>query len=220
MKTTASALTTLCVMALSFSAPAPSLAAPFTVRDFFAGLDAEFIAVEDELSPEEKEEILRSGPERNDSVCPADGAASGAWYVLERNETPTSMELRTCSGSSAVLRIYGRTSGGFIGAVISIMGNHGQTQTFRFFEVSRAGQVGKEVSKESLGFQAVHRNELLTKAQRFPADENSTVPLFDVGNGAFEAQPWTFADPSWSGRHIRRVRFVWDGRQFRKRVIR
>ncbi len=210
-----------CVTALVLASPAPSLAATFTVRDFFAGLSSEFIATEDELTPEEKAEILRSGPERNDAVCPTDGTSSGAWYVPERTETPTSMQLRTCNGSSVVLRIYRKTSGGYIGAVISVMGNHGQTQTFRFFEVSAAGRVGTEVSMESMGIQPVRSNEFLTKAQSFPADEDSTVPLFDVGDGSLEAEPWTFNEPSWNEKDIvRQIRFVWDGSQFRKRVNR
>jgi hypothetical protein len=129
--------------------------------------------------------------------------------------------LRTCSESMIALRVYERVGGGYVGLVVSIMGNHGQGQLFRFFGVSKTGRVGRELTPKEVGISAVRLNDFLSPAQFFEQSENSPVPVsFDERDGSLEAQPSTFGDPRWETREIvREIRFVWNGVRFREIII-
>ena len=167
----------------------------------------------------DKERIVGSKFVRDDSVCSNyEAGQEPRWYVEKNSET--TLILRTCARSEVVLRVYRKLESGFVGAVVSIMGNHGQSQSFRFFDVSNDGKVKREMTAKEVGITEVRDNEFLARAQYFGQRDNSPVPLsFHPDDGTIEAEPWTFNDPRWDSKDfVRTIKFIWDGRRFRKTV--
>jgi hypothetical protein len=196
------------------------LAADFSAADLFRQLDPQYISVEDPLPLLDKERIVSSKFVRDDSVC--NGYEAGwepRWYVRENSKT--TLTVRTCAMSEVVLRVYRKLGNGFVGVVVSIMGNHGQSQNFRFFDVSSDGKVKREMTAEELGITEVRDNDFLARAQYFDQRDNFPVPLsFHPDDGTIEAEPWTFNSPRWDSKDfVRTIKFIWDGKRFRKSVI-
>lgn len=196
-------------------------AAEFSAADLFQQLDPQYISVEDPLPLLDKERIVSSKFVRDDSVC--SDYQSGwepRWYVEQSSKT--TLIVRTCAMSEVVLRVYRKQGNGFLGVVVSIMGNHGQSQNFRFFDVSDDGRVKREMNAKELGITEVRDNDFLARAQYFNQRDNAPVSLsFHIDDGSIEAEPWTFNDPRWDSKDfIRTIKFIWDGKQFRKTVSR
>lgn len=193
-------------------------AAKFSASDLFKQLDTQYVAADEPISSAAKARVIASHFKREGS----EGSSCASDYddlsVVEMD--PVLLVLRTCQQSTIALRVYERTGGGYVGLVVSIMGNHGQGQLFRFFDVSKTGRVGREVTARALGITTVRCNDFLSPAQFFEQREDFPVPVsFDESDGSLEALPSTFGDPRWRTKEIvREIRFVWNGARFRKTI--
>ena len=194
---------------------------PYSVTAFFIALDPHFVGAEESMTLVEKTKIVDSKFSANDSVCSDDSVGEEEtherWYVSEQNSDL--LELHTCGGSSVIIRIYRRDTGGFVGVVVSVLGHHSQSQNFRFFDISGDGKIRRELATEELLLEKVTENEFLAKEDFFVESDNHTVPFLMEDDGAISAAPWTWMEPRWEAKEIvRRIKYVWNGKEFRKEV--
>ena len=194
-------------------------AAPeFSACDFFKRLNPEYIETAWGMNASQKREIISSNFKRDESVC---AGPKPAWYVSQVDLRSMLLEQCTDAGIEGVeLRVYRKSTGGHLGTVIAMTGNHGLYQQFKFFDIPGDSGPLKPLSSEDVGIPLVRANELLAEGHYFPSEENELLSLGPATDDkyAIEALPGEWNDPSESPDVVRRILFIWDGTKFQKKV--
>ncbi len=127
--------------------------------------------------------------------------------------------LHLCKSDHLIdVQLYERSLGGRMAVLVSIDGNHGQTQEFEFFLMDERYQVVEVLTKEQLGIDEVRWNEFVGGKDRFSAHENEVAQLY-INDRLIEARPWTWMDHRWENTKIRRrIFFTWNGSKFVKHI--
>jgi len=181
--------------------------ADYQAQDFFEDASLEYISAEDIISQDEKDSIMESG-------FAVSLERSSSFSVIS-NE-PARLQLRNVD-----IHVYSHDDGGYVVSVTSILGNHGQTHYYTFYEISDSGQIVTELSSDDLGLSDVLNNEFLDKRDFFHEEDNYPVNLYIQHDGTFLAAPWTWMNPDWEDRKIvNEISFYWTGIVFQKVVIR
>lgn len=191
-------------------------ASEYTAEKFFEDINPSEIEAEEALSNIQKDEVIKSRFLVNKIICDTNAEfTSGRWYVEKSNNR--TLLLSQCGGGSVELFVFKKKEGGSIVANVSILGNHGQSQSFKFYEISQNGRILGPVDAKSLGVADVKDNDFLEKNQEFPSGENYAVPRYISDDGKISAYPWTRMEPRWDDKNIiRSIEFVWDGYRFKR----
>lgn len=194
----------------------------YTAERFFEDVESRYIATEDEISADQKAAIITSGFRRGSEVCEnLEGSSDGyfeSWYVDENKDS--FLKLGRCgTGSSVEIHLYKHKYGGSIAAVVSKMGNHGQSQEFRFFRIPQQGRLMLELTLEDLNLLDQKENEFLSLSQQLPEEQNESANFHMNHDGVISAIPWTWMQPRWEHREmINEIWFEWNGEKFIKHI--
>ena len=184
----------------------------YTAAQFFTDCKTEYIQTEGEISREEKQFIISSKFVRKE-------VEDRQWFV--RNLSDSRLVIGSGESSSVAVNVYRHEKGGSLVAVVSILGNRGQTQSFRFFRISENNKITSELKLKDLGIKQPKDNEFVAEGQYFPEIENKKVPLSIRTNGDISAAPLTWMESRWESRNVvNEVHFVWNGVKFVKTVRR
>src|SRR5690606_5820351 len=117
----------------------------YTAKKFFEDIPSSEIETEESLPDDQKSRIVNSGYHINADAC-ADGGYD--WYVDKLKKY--SLLLSQCRGGSVAIFVYPKSDGGSLVVNVSILGNHGQSQSFKFYEVDSNGVLVGMVDKKVL----------------------------------------------------------------------
>lgn len=131
-----------------------------------------------------------------------------------------SLELLLCGSDHLVkIQLYPRVKKGYLAALVSIDGNHGQTQDFEFFWLDDQYNVIAQESQKNLGITEAHWNDFID-SKKFSSRENYPANIMISEDGTIEFYPWTWMEPSWENRKItKRIYYSWDGSKFRRHIV-
>lgn len=190
-------------------------AADYAPRDFLAAAPADTFYTEDEISEDEKRNLVRA------PVVPGATFTCETWGIAK--ESPSSLTLQVCPDSFVRIQLYREASGDAIVAVESNRSS-GRSVDLQFFKVSGNSRVLSKIDDEglkALGLNDVTENDLLEEKEAFPPGEAERVPLSMDESGRLQATLRSWNDPRWEWRTVAfDVTFEWNGARFHRSAVR
>ncbi|MEM9424256.1 MAG: hypothetical protein AAF975_05655, partial [Spirochaetota bacterium] len=199
-----------------------NLQAKNILLEFLKVIDSSQIGTAESIPEAEKRKLTASDLNRNYELANCENLEQQAqlneeealnkyyetWYV--KNKGPTFIEIGPCGNSDYVLiTLYKKNKNkGYLVGVTSIMGNHGQSQTFSFYNMSNnyklTGEIPPEDALQKLGLETPSHNDFLAPEQHFPPgfppEKKSIVILFMNQDGTLGSEPLTWGYPAWKFR--------------------
>lgn len=196
--------------------------AEYTAAQFFKDASTEYIATEEPISEQQKQAIIDAKFLRGNEVCQQIDESADEyfelWYVTQN--TDRLLGLSQCQQSKAEIHLYKHLDGGYVVAVVSILGNHG-TQQFRFFRIAENDNINSEMTFDELELYPPKENEFLSELQQFPEEKNMDTFFAIKDNGMIDAYPNTWMEERWENLDpVNEIWFEWSGRKFTKRIKR
>ncbi|MEN9846303.1 MAG: hypothetical protein RIS36_1450 [Pseudomonadota bacterium] len=189
--------------------------ADYSPRDFLAAAPADTFYTEDEISEDEKRQLLHT------HVDPQRTFTCEAWGIA--HESPTSLTLQTCPDSFVRIQLYREASGGPIVAVESNRSS-GRSVDLQFFKVSETNRAPSKINDDglkALGLTDVTENDLLDEKDAFPPGEAERVHLSMDESGRLQATVRSWNDPRWERKTVAfDLTFEWNGSRFHRSRVR
>ena len=186
--------------------------ADYSARDFFMAAPAATFHTEVDMTEPEKALIIKN---KFQPLADSDYSKCLDWGVPE--ESPHTMELKSCFDSSIRIRVFNSIPGPIVVAVCVSMG---QSSELDMYTVSLSEHTITNIPRDqlaSIGIEKITENDFLSEESKFSESEALPAEIFMVHDGSIQAMVSSWMDPRWENKIITYdVSFVWDGVKFKK----